>query len=49
MERTREIGVLKALGYMLMICLGMFLSEAVLSRGTRDILGTYLTTLYPIS
>jgi putative ABC transport system permease protein len=40
MERTREIGVLKALGYQSNQILGIFLSEAVVTGAAGGVLGT---------
>jgi putative ABC transport system permease protein len=42
MERTREIGILKALGYRPKQIMGMFLSEAVLSGAIGGVGGTLL-------
>jgi protein TonB len=39
MERTREIGILKALGYKPKQIMGMFLSEAILSGVVGGVLG----------
>jgi putative ABC transport system permease protein len=42
MERTREIGVLKALGYQSRQILSIFLSEAILTGAVGGVLGTIL-------
>jgi putative ABC transport system permease protein len=42
MERTREIGILKALGYRPKQIMGMFLSEAILSGIVGGVGGTIL-------
>jgi len=42
MERTREIGILKALGYRPKQIMGMFLSEAILSGAIGGVGGTLL-------